>query len=153
MSPDSLIVYQDFFNIDQAIIVVVKSINCLSNNYGFNKKTCICMADSDSTLMILPSGNLGKCEHNLDSYFIGNIYEDFYDTSIINEFKEVRIPLKDCPSCKWWPICRKLDKCPYAKTDCNEIYRKNKEKELELLIRKMYFKYCNNSIDDSNSKT
>ena len=51
------------------------------------------MADRDTSVMILPDGKLGKCEHFLDSHYIGSIYSDGWDFNIVNWFKQTTLPL------------------------------------------------------------
>lgn len=98
-----------------------------------------CMADTDTTVMILPEGQLGKCEHNTEDQFIGSIYSDKLDMKKIREFKRLAPQLKKCDLCELKPACVHLTCCPNHKNEsCDELDKKIKEQNLDMLVMKLY---------------
>ncbi len=83
-----------------------------------------CMADRDTSVMILPDGKLGKCEHFLDSNYIGSIYSDKLDFEQLNWFKQTTVPLSECDLCDKRPFCVRLTNCPTLPKYCSENDRK-----------------------------
>lgn len=73
-----------------------------------------CMADSDNSLTILPSGHIGKCEHYLDSHFIGHIDSEERDEVMVQSFRQQFDELPQCDHCPDYPNCFRLDKCEAA---------------------------------------
>lgn len=98
-----------------------------------------CMADTDTTVMILPEGQLGKCEHNTEDQFIGSIYDETLDLKKIREFKRLAPQLKKCDLCDMRPACIHLTCCPNHKNEsCNELDKQIKEQNLDMLVMKVY---------------
>ena len=80
-----------------------------------------CMANSDNSVMIVPDGHLGKCEHFVDSEFIGSIYSDEYDLNKIYQFKERKIVSSNCANCELRSLCMPLKCCTGVSTHCDEM--------------------------------
>ena len=75
-------------------------------------RTNQCMADSDASLTILPSGLLTKCEHYTDDHFVGHIDKGVeFDQNEIAAFKETRPEIEACDSCPLYPNCFLLIRC------------------------------------------
>ena len=83
-----------------------------SLDYGIKLNRC--MADSDTSLTILPSGQIGKCEHYLDSHFIGHIDSEERDETVIQSFRQQFDELPECAHCPNYPNCIRLDLCEGA---------------------------------------
>lgn len=91
-----------------------------------------CMADDDSHITILPSGYIGKCDHHLDSEYIGNIYEDGFDKAKIAEWKTYRSHIALCEKCPAYMECYILNKCPDTiSKECDEFEQKIRLYKLE----------------------
>lgn len=82
-----------------------------------------CMADNSGATVILPDGNLGKCEHFSDSGFWGNIYSSEKNYENIEYFKRTRAFSSECDNCPVRPACIRLENCPDMPKECNELYR------------------------------
>lgn len=108
-----------------------------------------CMADSDGSIMVLPDGKLGKCEHYLDDNFIGSIYSDELDFKTIVWFKEMILPDPLCETCELSPLCRSVKQCPGRDKSCDD-YRK--EKKLKFLQKRTEYKY-NKWKEEKNNET
>ena len=90
----------------------------LVNNglYSINKQNlpCLklhyCMADSDSSIVITPNGDLVKCEHIENIGAIGNIYCDIVDYKKLNAWKNI-VDHSECFDCPLLPNCFVLSSC------------------------------------------
>lgn len=77
-----------------------------------------CMADDGQSVIIDPSGNLGTCEHFVDSHFWGHIdnpsEKNFDELNIWREYSPVFDICNDCPfyaSCVKPKYCNEMGKC------------------------------------------
>lgn len=86
-----------------------------------------CMADSDNAIMILPDGKIGKCEHYIDSHFVGNIYDDIVDFKTLNWFKSMSTIGTKCDDCSLRPICYYVSCCPAKTKKCTPADKRTKE--------------------------
>ena len=98
-----------------------------------------CMASDDRSIMILPDGHLGKCEHFPDKDFVGSIYEGITKPEFIQYWKEKKELSKLCADCPLVPFCRILLKhCPSNQNDCTAILR---EQNIQEIKKKMVYTY------------
>jgi len=87
------------------------------NNGGENKsqlpclKTFYCMADTPTSLLINPLGQLGKCEHEFFSHLVGDVDQghDFETTDA--EYWLRPKYAKDCEACALYPFCGQVESC------------------------------------------
>lgn len=85
----------------------------LAAQRGISKKPKLnyCMADSGSSVTILPNGEIGLCEHFSEDEFIGHIDREGFDQAVVDSWKE-RIPeIPECAECFYYPSCVTLKKC------------------------------------------
>lgn len=94
-------------------------------------KTSHCMADNCNTTLISPEGNLGSCEHFIDSDFFGSIYDEYYnlgrDYSNLYKWKEKSTDLPECDNCYYYPKCFRLKNCEpddIFPVICDKYYKK-----------------------------
>ena len=73
-----------------------------------------CMADSDDSVLILPDGHLGKCEHYSDDHWFGHIDSPERDGSMLSDFKRVWDEIDACAECPFYPECYRLALCEEA---------------------------------------
>ena len=90
-----------------------------------------CMADSDNSEVILPDGNIGKCEHFSETEIIGNIHQREKDAELIEAWKQKEEPLKLCADCPLYPGCIKLKKCEWTIFGCSQEERDRKIRRIE----------------------
>ena len=69
------------------------------------------MADGDSSILIVPNGHIGKCEHYSEDHFVGQIGSEEWDTQMIDDFKETRDEIDACATCFNYPDCIRLKQC------------------------------------------
>ena len=70
-----------------------------------------CIADNESSVVVLPNGELCKCEHYSESEIFGNIYNESINHDIIESWKEKKEEIPECFNCLYYPNCLKLKKC------------------------------------------
>ena len=70
-----------------------------------------CMADSDTHVLILPDGHLGKCEHFSDDHWFGHLDSSDRDETMLAEFKKLREEIDACADCPFYPDCIRLTMC------------------------------------------
>ena len=73
-----------------------------------------CMADNDGSILILPDGHLGKCEHYSDDHWFGSLNSPERDESMLSDFKRVREEIDACAECPFFPECYRLVLCEEA---------------------------------------
>ena len=102
-----------------------------------------CMADSDSSVVILPDGHLGKCEHYTESEWFGHLLDNAVDADMISSFKAERPEMEACSECPLYPDCIRLEKCEEAE-HCHP-----EERELKLYdIRNRMTEYYSHGAKD-----
>ena len=101
-------------------------------------KTTHCMADNDSSVIITPKGDIGKCEHYTNQYLVGNIYDKTIDANEIKKCKEQYLPTQKCFECPLYPQCVRIKLCPEEKEFCSFTECENK---IELIRRALIKKY------------
>ena len=113
-----------------------------------NIKVSHCIADNDRAVVVLPDGQLGCCEHFLESEIFGNINSEEQNKTLLSDWKE-RIPSGDeCSDCSYYPQCYRLKKCPVGQA-CTGIERKITEERLRSQIRNEYYNYTNKKTADA----
>ncbi len=98
----------------------LRRLNRRIEQYGFAIKRRIekglklhhCMADSGSSVTIVPTGDVGVCEHFSEDEFIGHIERDGIDETVAASWKERTPEIPECAACFYYPSCTNLKKCP-----------------------------------------
>lgn len=106
-----------------------------------------CMADDGRSVVVLPGGELGLCEHHLDDEYYGSIYDGKYDKAVLSSWREKLPDDELCQNCSLRPTCARIRKCP-VELPCNYgliEYRKNM---LQKSIIDFYNKYKKEHKDD-----
>ncbi|MCH5320638.1 MAG: radical SAM protein [Eubacterium sp.] len=111
-------------------------------------KVTHCIANNDSAVVVLPDGQLGCCEHFLESEIFGHINSEEQDRTMLAAWKERIAPGDECSDCSYYPQCYRLKKCPVAQT-CTGIEREMTEKRLRSQILNEYYIYKNKKTTDT----
>lgn len=99
-----------------------------------------CMADSESSLLINPDGQLGKCEHYSYEKLCGSIHSPWRDWAMIKEWQEpIRFP--QCRSCPFYASCLPLKWCNGGNFICNDVIVDNKVRITENTMHRLYGKW------------
>ena len=120
---------------------------------GFMTKRC--MSDSPNSIVILPDGNLTKCEGCLDGNYVGTIDDEKLNDDMLAYYSEYCEKLEECKTCLLYPECLKLKVCRDAGI-CHKEFREKKLLDMKDRIVSMYH-YClekqNKENDEHNKKT
>lgn len=103
-----------------------------------------CMADSDDSVLILPDGHIGKCEHFSDSEWFGHISKETRDENVLKSFKTLRQELDICPQCPLYPNCFRLSKCE----ETVHCYPEEREEKLIAIREQMKSFYSSYEVQD-----
>jgi len=103
-----------------------------------------CKADANGrSIVIFPDGNIGLCEHQWQSDYIGNVNSDEFDHLIIDRWREYISQIDRCGSCLLYPDCLKLKLCQ-TNNQCLEEFIEFNKFRLKLDIINIYNKYKSN---------
>lgn len=110
-----------------------------------NRKVKInrCMADSESSTLIVPDGHIGKCEHYSEDHFVGHIENEERDSLMTDHFREVRDEIDACSTCFNYPDCIWLKLCEDS-PNCYQEERGHKLRKLRQSILRAFKKYVDN---------
>lgn len=108
-----------------------------------------CMADSDQNVVIAPDGHLGKCEHYIDSNFIGHIGSEERDIALVRRFKERPADIERCAACAFYPQCVRLVMCGDG-CDCTPEQQKEHIYSVRMSMKKAYENYLNHQEQDDH---
>lgn len=107
-------------------------------DYTFLNVVNHCMADTDSSVMILPDGKLGKCEHYLEDHHIGTIHDDKIDLDNINWFKTLTTICAKCDDCELRSRCRTLKYCHSTRKKCSETEKRRIKDSISNKLIELY---------------
>lgn len=83
-----------------------------------------CMADDGTSVLIDPSGNIGTCEHFVDSNFWGHIDNPLKKNfEELNKWRAYEPALDICDDCPIYPVCNRPTYCEEM-SKCDEHYKK-----------------------------
>ena len=108
-----------------------------------------CMADCGFGVTILPTGNIGLCDHYPDSEFIGHLDRDGFDTKMVASWQEKVEGAPDCGDCACYPSCIKLKKCTSSNI-CFERMKREKIQKVRQQMRCEYKCWMNNDAEDAD---
>jgi radical SAM protein with 4Fe4S-binding SPASM domain len=94
-----------------------------SHGLMFDVKSLHCMIDSNNSICIFPKGEIGICEHYLDSKFVSHIdnpTEKNWD--VIREWRQYVKQEGICDDCPLQPLCLRVEGCPDEHT-CDEYQK------------------------------
>ena len=113
-------------------------------------KVNCCWADDDGeSVIIVPDGHLGKCEHCIDREFFGHIDSEERDEAIIRKFKKRRAEIEACATCFYYPQCIRLVMC--EKYFCSPEYQQEHLHETMEAMKYEYERYLNNESHSPDS--
>jgi radical SAM protein with 4Fe4S-binding SPASM domain len=101
------------------------------------------MADCDKSVVIVPNGHIGKCEHFSEDHFVGHIESEELDTKMIQNFQETHEEISICSTCFDYPNCIWLKLCKNHQK-CYQEERTHKHYIFQQSITKAYLKYKDN---------
>ena len=105
-----------------------------------------CSSESSHAVTILPTGDLGLCEFNIDSEMYGNIYDGVTNIELAKEYSIHQPKINDCDNCPIYPICSRLKKCPYYIRKCEKYERNSTIEHIKLYMEYTYKLYTDLSV-------
>lgn len=113
--------------------------------YGLDRKSGIsktlrtrhCMADCGHCVTILPTGNIGLCDHHTEDEYIGHVDRKDFDAELVASWQEQVQGSADCGDCAYYPSCIVLKKCT-SNSICFERFRQERRR---LIQRQMEYEY------------
>jgi len=106
-----------------------------------------CMADCSHSVMVLPSGKLGKCENYAGSHFVGNLETGMADKEEIKRFQE-RVLFPKCSHCSLYPACVMLKLC--AEHHCSEEMLQEYMNMDQGIMKRDYASFCQGKDNSSD---
>lgn len=82
-----------------------------------------CMADNASSIMITPSGKLGRCEHYTDKGYCGDLDKGITNMNIYDGYEKQVLEQSKCLMCPYYPDCIRLVVCSSEKK-CDDVLQK-----------------------------
>lgn len=133
----------------------INDIESRLKNYDFTRpgrlnriiKTNRCMADNDRSVLIVPNGRIGKCEHYSEDHFVGYIGNKDWDTAMIQEFRNTCDDIKACATCFNYPNCIRLKLCK-DNPNCYQEERSHKFNKLRQSMIRAYNTYKDKQEDE-----
>lgn len=107
-----------------------------------------CMADSDQSVVIDPSGNIGKCEHYSEDHYIGHIDSNDRDEAMVERFRECHDEIEACATCFDYPNCIRLKLCE----DNAYCYSEMRDDRLNKIRQSMLKTYQNYTKEKTEEK-
>jgi len=133
----------------------INDIETRLKDYGFAKasrlnrkvRTNRCMADSDQSILIVPSGYIGKCEHYSEDHFVGHIGNEGWDIKMNDRFRETRDEIDACATCFKYPNCIWLKLCE-DNPNCYLEERNHSLYKLRQSVLRAFHKYKDKQEDE-----
>ena len=135
----------------------VREIEELIENYGYRQgdwpeetvMQALCMADAGSQVTISPDGDLGVCEHYIDSNFIGHINSSEYNYDVLNTWRDYKEPLDICKDCPLYGSCIRPVNC-LEMSKCSEHIKEWKIRKAVYGLLSFYDNYLMNKQNERN---
>lgn len=103
-------------------------------------KTNRCMADNDHSVVIVPDGHIGKCEHYSEDHFVGHIGQEEWDAQMLDYFRDTRDEIDCCTTCFNYPDCIRLKLCQ-DNPNCYQEESEHKHSKLRQSILRAFNNY------------
>ena len=109
-------------------------------------KTNRCMADNDHSVVIVPDGHIGKCEHYSEDHFVGHIGHEEWDAQMLDHFRNTRKEIDACATCFNYPNCIRLKLCQ-DNPNCYQEEREHKHSKLRRSILRAFNNYKDQQVE------
>ena len=93
-----------------------------------------CMADSGKAVTILPTGDIGLCEHFSEDEFIGHIDREGFDAEVVASWRETTPEIPECATCFYYPSCVNLKKCASGSVCFDVLRREHYRKTVQAML-------------------
>ncbi len=113
------------------------------------KVTC-CMADDKHSTLINPEGGLARCEHYVNDYLWGTIYEPQYASSAFGDWKSINKHTTACVSCPYYIECLSPEKCIVDMSVCDCFDRELRSIRMRRTMHATFKKLTANEAAENN---
>ena len=129
----------------QKVFDAIQEIESIMETYGWIRggnlgpeiRSHHCMVDGGYNVIISTQGDLGLCEHFVDSDFFGSIYSDEINWDVIKSWREYSPKVEACHTCPRYPSCLRPVKCSDLK-DCTPQFQQFELRHDRQSMRKTY---------------
>lgn len=97
-----------------------------------------CMADSVSSILINPDGELGKCEHSPYQMTYGAVDKDVVDDTVLEYWRTKAEEGESCYKCPLYPGCIRLLGCKANHRPCVSVDVEQMIREIQCHMMKVY---------------
>lgn len=118
-------------------------------NLGNHIRYHHCMIDGQYNVIIGTQGDLGLCEHYVDSDFFGSIYHDEINWDVVKSYREYMPKIDACHTCPRYPSCLKPIKCKDLKS-CTPQFQEFEIRHDKQSMRRMYDDWMKREIERNN---
>ena len=105
----------------------------IRNNIGVHA----CMSDDPNSIVIMPDGELGVCEHFSNAGLLGHLDHDKVKCGVREEWSRRYEPIDECRNCFRFPECIRLIHCPYV-MPCSAAERADMLNHSKIAMRNEY---------------
>ena len=116
-----------------------------------NIKLNCCMADNDQSVIISPTGHLGKCEHYIDREFFSLVDTEERDEAVLRKFKERPADIEACATCPYYPQCFRLTMCDNG-CYCTPERQKEHIRDTIEAMKNEYERWLNKNENDNQNE-
>ena len=120
-------------------------------NLGDHIRYHHCMVDGQYNVIISTQGDLGLCEHYVDSDFFGSIYNDEINWDVIKSWRDYSPKIEACHTCPRYPSCLRPVKCKDLK-HCTPQFQQFEIRHDKQSMRKMYKDWLDREIQIRNNQ-
>jgi radical SAM protein with 4Fe4S-binding SPASM domain len=101
-------------------------------------KTFYCMADTPTSLLINPLGQLGKCEHALYTDMVGDVENGYdFNSPTAKHWLNPKY-VEECEMCELYPYCGQIEACETRSVCFSDIIREGNIDSVRIRMRKAF---------------
>lgn len=110
-----------------------------------------CMADRGNAVCIYPNGEIGVCEHYLDSKFVSTVEDpNNKNWEVLRNWRHYIPHTEICSDCPLKPLCLKLEGCT-DENICDQYFKEYQLKHYKICLETEWSNYKNNIETGCNS--
>jgi len=96
-----------------------------------------CMANSPSSVTILPDGTLSLCQTGNPEMYYGNIWQGVTKPELLTKWQDNSHLRPGCRDCIWLPDCTAFSLCPAKSSDCAQKQEDNFLQKLRVTLKNL----------------
>ncbi len=104
-----------------------------------------CIADDETSVVILPDGRLHSCEHFNQNSTFGSVSENTGRSADLPYWRKTYSRLPECDTCPLYPQCIRLLHCPDINGTCTPEMRDYRIRRIVSSMTAVYESFCQNT--------